>query len=87
MLRTVQFCDAYASHVYSDYKWVDVDAIQTSIYTNNEWLSKEGGGIWLWKETEDGLLKVPCGDPKALKPQKMYGYDEVSKDIGGFLKL
>ena len=45
--------------------------------TDNQWLSKEGGGIRLWKETEDGSPKVPRGDPKALKPQKMRGYDEV----------
>ena len=28
---------------------------------DNEWLLKEGGGIWLWKQIEDG-------SPKALKP-------------------
>ena len=55
--------------------------------TNNEWLPKEGGGICLWKETEDGSPKVPCGDPMALKPQKMHGHDEVYKGLGGFLNL
>ena len=35
--------------------------------TNNEWLPKEGGGIWLWKQTKDRSLKVTLGDPKALK--------------------
>ena len=55
--------------------------------TDNEWLPKEGGGIRLWKETEDGSPKVPCGDPMALKPQKMCGHDEVYKGLGGFLNL
>ena len=55
--------------------------------TNNEWLSKEGGRNWLWKEIEDRLLKVLLGDPNALKPQKMHGHDEASKDLGGFLNL
>ena len=55
--------------------------------TDNEWLPKEGGGIRLWKETEDGSPKVPCGDPMALKPQKMGGHDEVYKGLGGFLNL
>ena len=53
--------------------------------SDNEWLPKEGGGIRLWKETEDGSPKVPCGDPMALKPQKMRGHDEVYKGLGGFL--
>ena len=55
--------------------------------TDNQWLPKEGGGIQLWKETEDGSPKVPRGDPKALKPQKMRGHDEVCKGLGGFLNL
>ena len=55
--------------------------------TDNEWLPKEGGGIRLWKETEDGSTKVPCGDPMALKPQKMCGHDEVYKGLGRFLNL
>ena len=55
--------------------------------TNNKWLPKEGGGICLWKETKDGSPKVPLGDPKALKPQKMCGYDEICKGLGRFLNL
>ena len=55
--------------------------------TDNEWLPKKGGGIRLWKETEDGSPKVPCGDPMALKPQKMRGHDEVYKGLRGFLNL
>ena len=47
----------------------------------------EGGGIRLWKETEDGSPKVPQGDPMALKPQKMHGHDEVYKGLGEFLNL
>ena len=35
--------------------------------TNKEWLPKEGGGIRLWKETEEGSPKVPCGDPVAVE--------------------
>ena len=54
---------------------------------DNEWLPKESGGIWLWKETEDGLPKVLVGDLKALKPQKMHGHDEVCKELSGFLNL
>ena len=55
--------------------------------TDNEWLPKEGGGIWFWKETEDGSPKVPSGDPMPLRPQKMRGHDEVCKGVGGFLNL
>ena len=55
--------------------------------TDNKWLPKEGGGIWLWKKTKDGSLKVPCGDLMALKPQKMCGHNEVYKGLRGFLNL
>ena len=55
--------------------------------TDNKWLPKEGRGIWLWKQIEDGLPKVPFGDLKALKPQKMHAHDEVCKGLGGFLNL
>ena len=55
--------------------------------TNNKCLSKEGGRIWLWKETKEGSPKVPHGDPMALKLQKMCGHDEVFKGLGGFLNL
>ena len=55
--------------------------------TNNKWLPKEGGGIWLWKQIEDGSPKVPLGDSKALKPEKMCRHDEVYKGLGGFLNL
>ena len=55
--------------------------------TDNEWLPKEGGGIRLWKETEDGSPKVPSGDPMPSRPQKMRGHDEVCKGLGGFLNL
>ena len=55
--------------------------------TDNEWLPKGSGEIWLWKETEDGSPKVPRGDSMALKPQKMRGHDEVYKGLGGFLNL
>ena len=55
--------------------------------TDSEWLPKEGGRILLWKQSEDGLPKVPLRDPKALKPQKMYAHDEVCKRLGGFPNL
>ena len=55
--------------------------------TNNKWLPKEGGGIWLYKKTKDGLLEVPLGVLKALKPQKIRVHDEVCKGLGGFLNL
>ena len=55
--------------------------------TDNQWLPKEDGGIWLSKESKDGSPKVPHGDLKALKPQKMRGHDEVCKGLGGFLNL
>ena len=50
-------------------------------------VTKEGGGIRLWKETEDGSPKVLSGDPMPLRPQKMRGHDEVCKGLGGFLNL
>ena len=55
--------------------------------TDNNWYPMEGGGIRLWKQTKDGSPKVPLGDPKALKLQKMHVHDEVSKDLGWFLNL
>ena len=55
--------------------------------TDNQSLPKEGGGIRLWKETKDGSPKVPHGDLKVLKPQKMHGHDEVYKGLGGFPNL
>ena len=30
---------------------------------------------------------MPCGDPKALEPQKMRGHDEVCKGLGGYINL
>ena len=55
--------------------------------TDNEWLPKGSGGIWLWKQIEDESLKMLLGDPKALKPKKMHGYDEFCKGLGRFLNL
>ena len=55
--------------------------------TNNEWLPKDGGGIRLWKETEDESLKVPHGDLMAFKSQKICEHDEVYKGLGEFLNL
>ena len=57
------------------------------LFTDNQWLPKEDGGIRLWKETKDGSPKVLHGDPKALKPQKMRRHDEVCKGLGGFLRI
>ena len=30
---------------------------------------------------------MPCGDPMALKLEKMRGYDELYKGLGGFFNL
>jgi hypothetical protein len=41
----------------------------------------------LWQETADGRPKVLSGSPVPLVPQRMRNFDEVVKDLVGFVNL
>lgn len=56
-------------------------------YTNNDWLPKKNGGIFLWQETTDGLPKLPFGTPNALHPQTIRNFEGISKVLAGFVSL
>jgi hypothetical protein len=55
--------------------------------TDAEWLPKEGGGIRLWREDNEGKPILPSGEPNALAPQQMRNHSEITKGIGGFINL
>jgi hypothetical protein len=55
--------------------------------TNAKWLPKEGGGIRLWREDNEGKPILPTGEPSALAPQQMQNHSEIIKSIGGFINL
>ena len=40
----------------------------TCYCTDTEWLPKEGGGIWLWREDNEGKPILPTREPNALAP-------------------
>ena len=43
--------------------------MQYKLYcTDSEWLPKEDGVIWLWKEMVDGSRKVPLSNPRLVLP-------------------
>jgi hypothetical protein len=54
--------------------------------TDPDWLPKEGGGIKLWREDEEGRAMWPRGEPTSLSPQPMRNLDEISRGISGFMK-
>jgi hypothetical protein len=55
--------------------------------TNAEWLLKEGGGIRLWREDNEGKPILSTGEPSALAPQQMRNHSDITKGIGGFINL
>jgi hypothetical protein len=55
--------------------------------TNVEWLPKEGGGIHLWTEDNEGKPILSIGEPSALAPQQMQNHYDIAKGIGGFINL
>jgi hypothetical protein len=55
--------------------------------TDAEWLPKEGGGIRLWREDDEGKPILSTGEPNALAPQQMRNHFEITKGIGGFISL
>jgi hypothetical protein len=55
--------------------------------TDAEWLPKEGGGIRLWREDNEGKPILPTREPNALAPQQMRNHSEITKGIGGFINL
>jgi hypothetical protein len=56
-------------------------------YTDVEWLPKEGGGIRLWREDNEGKPILPTGEPRALAPQQMRNHSDIAKGIRGFINL
>jgi hypothetical protein len=55
--------------------------------TYAEWLPKEGGGIRLWREHNEGKPILPTGEPNALVPQRMQNHSDITKGIGSFINL
>jgi hypothetical protein len=51
-----------------------------------DWLPKEGGGIKLWQEDEEGRALWPRGEPAPLSPQPMKNLEEILRGISGFMK-
>jgi hypothetical protein len=47
---------------------------------------KEGGGIKLWREDEEGRALWPHGEPAPLSVQPMKNLEELSRGISGFMK-
>jgi hypothetical protein len=56
------------------------------LYTDPDWLPKEGGGIKLWREDEEGRTLWPCGEPIPLSPQPMRNLEEILRGISRFMK-
>ena len=56
-----------------------------NLCTDKDWLPKHGNGIRLWGETDDGLPKVPRGDPPPLVPKPMNHLDEIKWGLNGFI--
>jgi hypothetical protein len=55
--------------------------------TDQEWLPKEGGGIRLWREDNEGKPILSTGEPRALAPQQMRNHSDIAKGLGGFITL
>jgi hypothetical protein len=56
------------------------------LYTDTDWLPKEGGGIKLWKEYEERRALWPCAEPTPLSVQSMKNIEEILRGITGFMK-
>jgi hypothetical protein len=56
------------------------------LYTDVDWLPKEGGGIKLWREDEEGRALWPRGEPASLSAQPMKNLEEVLRGITRFMK-
>jgi hypothetical protein len=54
--------------------------------TDPDWLPKEGGGIKLWREDEEGRALWPRGEPTLLSPQLMKNLEEILGGISRFMK-
>jgi hypothetical protein len=54
--------------------------------TDPDWLPKEGGGIKLWQEDEEGRALWPRGEPTSLSPQPMRNLEEILRGISRFMK-
>jgi hypothetical protein len=54
--------------------------------TNTDWLPKEGGGIKLWRDNEEGRALWPCGEPAPLSAQPMKNVEEILRGITRFMK-
>jgi hypothetical protein len=54
--------------------------------TDTDWLPKEGGGIKLWREDEEGQSLWPRGEPKPVALLPMRSVEDISKGLSGFIK-
>jgi hypothetical protein len=54
--------------------------------TDDDWLPKEGGGIKLWREHEEGRALWPCREPAPLSAQPMKNLDEILRGLAGYMK-
>ena len=52
-----------------------------------EWLPKEGGGICLWREDNEGKPILLTRELNVLVPQPMRNLSKIAKSIGGFINL
>jgi hypothetical protein len=50
-------------------------------------LPKENGGIRLWQKTANGGSKLLFGTPNVLHPHIMKTFEDVLKDLVGFVSL
>ena len=55
--------------------------------TNNDYLPKKNGVICLWQETTDGHSKLLSSTPVVLHLQRMRNFDDILKDLAGFVSL
>jgi hypothetical protein len=55
------------------------------LHSDNDWLPKEGGGIKLWQEDEEGRPLWPHRELVAIKALPMKNFDEIVKGIFGFI--
>jgi hypothetical protein len=54
--------------------------------TDTDWLPKEGGGIKLWRDDEEGRALWPRGEPAPSSTQPMKNVEDILREITGFMK-
>jgi hypothetical protein len=53
---------------------------------DDDWLPKEGGGIKLWRENEEGRALWPRREAAPLSAQPMKNLNEILRGFAGFMK-